>query len=67
MAAFVAAYLLVWLGLLWYVLRLGAQQRRLWQALQALLAGSEAGASEPEVPPEASEPEVPNRRYWSLK
>ena len=58
MAAFVAAYLLVWLGLLWYVLRLGAQQRRLWQALQALLAGSEAGASEPEVP---------NRRYWSLK
>jgi CcmD family protein len=36
MLTFVAAYLAVWLGLLLYVLRLGAEQRRLSQAVQAL-------------------------------
>jgi CcmD family protein len=36
MSHFIAAYLVVWLGLLAYVLRLGVQQRRLARTLDAL-------------------------------
>ncbi len=36
MAAFVTAYLLVWCGVLGYVLRLAARQRRLEQAVESL-------------------------------
>jgi CcmD family protein len=38
MATFVTAYLLVWFGLLAYVARLGAKQRRLAEALESLQA-----------------------------
>ena len=36
MLTFVAAYLIVWFGILVYVLRLGAKQRQLQQAVQSL-------------------------------
>ncbi len=36
MGTFIAAYLIVWTGVVWYVLRLGAAQRRLQRALDAL-------------------------------
>lgn len=36
MATFVAAYLIVWLGVGMYVVRLGVRQRRLERALAAL-------------------------------
>ncbi len=36
MGTFIAAYLVVWLGVMWYVLRLGAGQRRLQRAIDAL-------------------------------
>ncbi len=36
MSELIAAYLLLWLGVVWYVLRLGAAQRRLERALNAL-------------------------------
>lgn len=36
MTTFVVAYLLVWAGLLGYVIRLGAEQRRLRRELDAL-------------------------------
>lgn len=36
MGIFIAAYLLLWLGVMWYVLRLGAGQRRLQRAIDAL-------------------------------
>ncbi len=36
MGTFIAAYLVVWLGVTWYVLRLGAAQRRLQRAIDAL-------------------------------
>ncbi|MHB1037923.1 MAG: CcmD family protein [Pirellulales bacterium] len=38
MVAFVTAYLLVWCGVLGYLLRLGARQRRLEQAVESLQA-----------------------------
>ena len=51
MLAFLIAYLLVWLGLLGYVLRLAACQRRLQQAVLALQRRLEAShdAQEPNV------------------
>jgi CcmD family protein len=36
MGAFVAAYLVVWMAVVMYVLRLGARQRRLRRAIEAL-------------------------------
>ncbi len=36
MGAFIVAYLVLWVGVVWYVLRLGAAQRRLQRALEAL-------------------------------
>jgi CcmD family protein len=42
MAAFLIAYLVVWLAVLGYLVRLGARQRRLEQTLEALRAQSRA-------------------------
>jgi len=36
MGAFLTAYVVVWLGVALYVLRLGAEQRRLKRAVEAL-------------------------------
>ena len=36
METFVAAYLIVWGGILWYVLRLGAKQRQLFKEIETL-------------------------------
>ena len=36
MASFVAAYLAVWLGTLWYVARLGMHERRLSRAIERM-------------------------------
>ena len=36
MSTFVTAYLIVWLGVLGYLLRLGARQRRLEHAIELL-------------------------------
>jgi CcmD family protein len=50
MFSLITAYLLVWTGLLLYVVRLGAQQRRLAQSVDALrrqLQRPEAAAPAP--------------------
>jgi len=49
MGTFIAAYLVLWVGVVWYVLRLGAGQRRLQRALEALQW--QAGQSEPREQP----------------
>ncbi|HYW79884.1 MAG TPA: CcmD family protein [Thermoguttaceae bacterium] len=36
MQTFIAAYVIVWAAVLWYVLRLGANQRRLQRELESL-------------------------------
>ncbi len=36
MSSFIAAYLLIWVGLLSYVVRLGTHQRRLARSLESL-------------------------------
>jgi CcmD family protein len=36
MSGFLIAYLIVWLGVVFYVIRLGAEQRRLSRALESL-------------------------------
>jgi CcmD family protein len=51
MISFAAAYVLVWLGLLAYLVRLGAAQRRLEQAVRALRAELQPPELSPDSPP----------------
>jgi CcmD family protein len=47
MSTFVAAYLVLWAGVLCYVLRLGARQRRLERAIELLSGSARCGATVP--------------------
>ena len=45
METFIAAYVIVWAGVLWYVLRLGAKQRQLFKEIESLRLESQSPES----------------------
>ncbi len=51
MGTFVTAYAVVWLAVVLYVARLGAEQRRIRQALEALESRREDEDEQRRVPP----------------